>query len=89
MIYQLTYKSSVASNHFFFDIKEMRWYCVIVFDSRQMTLFEKYSENMNKTNCEPFEYTLPTTFNYLDKGDLFVTLGKIENEIILEIFNKI
>jgi hypothetical protein len=94
MIYQLTYKSSVASNHFFFDIKEMRWYCVIVFDSGQMTLFEKYSdniyENRNTTNCEPFEYTLPDIINYFGKGDLLVELQEIESRIILlEILNKI
>ncbi len=93
-IYQISFKTPVADNHFFFDIKEMRWYRVIVFDSGQMTLFVKYSdniyENMNTTNCEPFEYTLQDIINCFGKGDLLVVLQEIESRIILlEILNKI
>lgn len=94
-IYQFTYKTSVADNHFFIDIKEMRWYCVIMFDSdslQQRVIFMKCSdnidENMIRTYCEPFEYVLPDTINYTN-GSLTEALQKIESGIILEIFNKI
>ena len=92
-IYQITYKTSVAYNHFYIDIKEMRWYCVIIFEyNPQRVLFEKYLDNIDekhiRTYCEPFEYVLPDTINYTN-GSLTEALQKIESGIILEIFNKI
>lgn len=93
-IYQITYKTSVADNHFFFDIKEMRWCCVIMFDSNQRTHYEKYfdniDENRQRTYCEPFEYVLPNIINYLDDtNSLSVSLQKIESSILLKIFDNI